>query len=73
MFELDLTGLNCPIPVLKTKKYLAQVVNGEEILILTTDPASLTDLSDFCKKSGNVLVSQTQENHILKTIIKRKS
>ena len=72
MIELDLTNLNCPIPVLKTKKYLAQLESGSEVIILTTDPASIEDLSDFCKKSGNKLVSQYQDKQLIKTTIKRK-
>lgn len=72
MLELDLSGLNCPLPVLKTKKFLAQLDSGEKVKITTTDPASLIDLQDFCQKSGNTLISQEQENNAIITIIQRR-
>lgn len=73
MFELDLCGLNCPIPVLKTKKFLMNVDSGSEVTIYTTDPASKDDLKDFCDKTGNILISQNQEKNTIITVIKKKS
>jgi tRNA 2-thiouridine synthesizing protein A len=72
MLELDLKGLNCPLPVLKTKKFLAQLDSGEVVTILTTDPASLIDFKEFCQKSGNILISQEQVENIITTIIQRR-
>jgi tRNA 2-thiouridine synthesizing protein A len=72
MIELDLTGLNCPLPVLKTKKFLANLESGTQVAILTTDPASIDDLADFCSKSGNLLLSQSQHEQIITTVINRK-
>lgn len=72
MKVFDLSGLMCPIPVLKTKKILANLNSGDEITIITTDPASEQDLQDFCTKTGNRLIEQkTLENKII-TIIKRR-
>ena len=72
MIELDLKGLNCPLPILKTKKFLSTLKNGIEICIYTTDPSSINDFQDFCDKTGNILVSQSQTDDIITTIIKRK-
>jgi tRNA 2-thiouridine synthesizing protein A len=72
MLELDLSNLNCPLPVLKTKKFLAVIPSGTEVKIITTDPASYNDLQDFCNKTGHILVSQLANNTFITTIIKRK-
>lgn len=72
MLELNLSGLNCPLPVLKTKKFIANLESGEMVTIITTDPASINDLQEFCTKTGNALIKQQQENNIIKTIIKRR-
>ena len=72
MLKLDLSGLNCPLPVLKTKKFLSQLESGEQVSILTTDPASLNDLKEFCQKTGNKLVSQEQSETLITTIIERR-
>jgi len=72
MLVLDLSGLNCPLPVLKTKKFLSALEPGAEIQVTTTDPASLNDLQDFCQKTGHILLSQEVNNDIIITKIKRK-
>lgn len=72
MIELNLSGLNCPLPVLKTKKFLTNLESGESVKIITTDPASIKDLQDFCDKTGNILLSQSQEQQLITTIIKRR-
>jgi tRNA 2-thiouridine synthesizing protein A len=72
MLELDLKYINCPLPVLKTKKFLATMNSNDTVIIETTDPASKQDLVDFCLKSGNILVEQLESDNIIKTIIKRK-
>jgi tRNA 2-thiouridine synthesizing protein A len=73
MLELNLIGLNCPIPVLKTKKFLASLDSGVQVSIVTSDPASLQDLQDFCIKTGNQLIQQTVDNNnLITTIIQRR-
>ena len=72
MIELDLTGLNCPLPVLKTKKFLATQVSGAMVKIATTDPASIIDLQDFCNKAGHKLIEQTTFNGIITTVIEHR-
>ena len=72
MHILDLSGIMCPMPVLKTKKFLAPLVSGEKVTIITTDPDSLQDLQNFCHKTGNYLESQTQSADKIITIIVRR-
>jgi len=53
--ELDLRGLNCPLPILKTKKALSEMDDGEVLHATTTDPMSVIDFTVFCEKSGHML------------------
>lgn len=54
---LDARNLNCPLPILRTKKALNGMQNGELLTIQATDPGSVKDLSSFCEQTGNELVS----------------
>lgn len=57
----DLSGLNCPLPILRTKKALAPMQSGELLQVTCTDPATPTDFSAFCKQTGNELVEFWQD------------
>jgi tRNA 2-thiouridine synthesizing protein A len=72
MYQLDLSGLNCPMPVLHTKKFMATIVSGEIVSITTTDPDSSTDLQIFCEKTKNILINQIIENSIIITTIQKR-
>ena len=72
MFELNLTGLNCPLPVLKTKKFLANLEAGKQVKIITDDPASLNDLQVFCSKAGHKLITQNTIDNIIYTVIEHR-
>ncbi len=72
MHTIDLSGLNCPLPILKTKKFLANLNSKDKVKIITTDPASLIDLQDFCSKTGHKLIEQITENKIIYTIIEHR-
>ena len=72
MLELNLNGLNCPLPVLKTKKFLANLEAETQVKITTTDPASLIDLQDFCSKTGHKIIAQNTEDNIITTIIEHR-
>lgn len=60
--ELDARGLNCPLPILKTKKSLADMASGQVLRIISTDCGSVKDMQAFATQTGNELVSQTEEN-----------
>lgn len=59
--ELDARGLNCPLPILKAKKALAEMVAGETLRIISTDPGSTRDFQAFARQTGNELVEQTTQ------------
>lgn len=59
--ELDARGLNCPLPILRTKKSLAEITSGEVLRVTSTDPGSVKDMQAFAKQTGNELLG-TQEN-----------
>ena len=56
--ELDVKGLNCPLPILRTKKTLAEMESGQVLRVLATDPGSLKDFPAFAKQTGNELLEQ---------------
>jgi tRNA 2-thiouridine synthesizing protein A len=56
--ELDARGLNCPLPILKAKKALTEMLSGEVLKIVATDPGSVRDFQAFARLTGNELVDQ---------------
>ena len=60
--ELDARGMNCPLPILKTKKSLADMASGQVLRVVSTDCGSVKDMQAFANQTGNTLVSQTEEN-----------
>lgn len=60
--ELDARGLNCPLPILKTKKSLADMTSGQVLKVVSTDVGSIKDMQAFANQTGNALVSSTEEN-----------
>jgi tRNA 2-thiouridine synthesizing protein A len=60
--ELDARGLKCPLPILRTKKALAELASGQVLRILATDPGSVQDFSAFARQTGHALLdSQSRE------------
>ena len=60
--EIDTRGLNCPLPILKAKKALAEMQSGEILKVVATDPMSTRDFQAFARQTGNVLLEQTSAN-----------
>lgn len=56
--ELDARGLTCPLPILRTKKMLAEMQSGQVVRVLATDPGSVKDFQAFAKQTGNELLRQ---------------
>ncbi|MGQ0524232.1 MAG: sulfurtransferase TusA family protein [Betaproteobacteria bacterium] len=70
--ELDSRGLNCPLPLLRTKKMLAQMPAGEVLKVLTTDPAAEIDFAVFSELTGNKLIAvEKAEHHVVFFLQKR--
>jgi tRNA 2-thiouridine synthesizing protein A len=57
--EVDTRGLNCPLPILKAKKALADMASGHVLKVVSTDPGSMRDFQAFSKQTGNDLIEQT--------------
>ena len=55
---VDARGLNCPLPILKAKKALADMGSGELLRVVATDPGSVRDFQAFARQTGNELVEQ---------------
>ena len=60
--ELDATGLNCPLPILRAKKALASLASGQILKIIATDPGSVKDFDAFAKQTGNELIESTEDS-----------
>jgi tRNA 2-thiouridine synthesizing protein A len=70
--ELDARGLNCPLPILKTKKALADMTSGQVLRVTATDPGSIRDFQAFAKQTGNELLALTDEDKEFVFFMKRK-
>ncbi len=69
---LDLSGLLCPLPVLKARKALLALPSGAELVILATDPMAAIDMPHFCNEQGHQLLEQSRADQVLRFRIKRK-
>jgi len=59
--ELDASGLNCPLPILRAKKAIAGLESGQVLRIIATDPGSVKDFEAFAKQTGNELMESGEE------------
>jgi tRNA 2-thiouridine synthesizing protein A len=68
--EIDTRGLNCPLPILKAKKALAEMVSGQTLKVVSTDAGSVRDFQAFAKQTGNELLEQqtvgTEYIHVMR-------
>ncbi len=66
---LDTKGMNCPLPILKTKKALKGMNDGETLEVISTDPGSVKDFEAFCKSTGNKLMESNENDGVFSYII----
>lgn len=59
--EFDASGLSCPLPIVKTKKALADMESGQVLKVISTDCGSVKDMQAFADQTGNTLLSTTEE------------
>ena len=59
--ELDASGLNCPLPILRAKKSLASMESGQVLRVISTDPGAVKDFEAFSKQTGNPLLESSEE------------
>ena len=70
--ELDARGLNCPLPILKTKKALGDLTSGQVLKIISTDAGSVKDMEAFAKQTGNELLASQAEGKEYVFFVKKK-
>ncbi|MDH5480046.1 MAG: sulfurtransferase TusA family protein [Nitrosomonas sp.] len=69
--ELDATGLNCPLPILRAKKSLASLDSGQVLHVIATDPGSVKDFEAFSKQTGNELMESSEDGGKFHFLIKK--
>lgn len=70
--ELDARGLNCPLPILKAKKALAELESGQTLKIVATDAGSVRDFQAFARQTGNEMLHQESVNGEHITVLRRR-
>ena len=71
--ELDCRGLNCPLPILKTKKAIDNLNTGEVLKMIATDPGSTNDMNAWSRRTGHELVSNEQDGDDYIFFVRKKS
>ncbi|HEX7045372.1 MAG TPA: sulfurtransferase TusA family protein [Burkholderiales bacterium] len=69
--ELDVRGLSCPLPILKTKKALNSMQSGQTIRVLATDPGSMLDFKAFAAQTGNALLEAAEADGVYTFVIRK--
>ena len=69
--ELDASGLNCPLPILRAKKTLNGMSSGQVLHIIATDPGSVKDFDAFAHQTGNTLMESKEEGGKFHFLIKK--
>ena len=70
--EVDTRGLNCPLPILKAKKALADMQSGQTLRIISTDGGSVRDFQAFAKQTGNELLEQQNAGNDFIHVMRRR-
>jgi len=71
--ELDARGLNCPLPILRTKKVLNDMTGGQTLRVMATDPGAVKDFQAFAKQTGNELLESGEANGEFTFLIRKKA
>ena len=69
--KLDARGMNCPLPILHTRKAINQINSGEQLEVTATDPGSIKDMESFCTQTGNRLVSSSEADNSFIFVIEK--
>ena len=70
--EINCEGLNCPLPILKTKKAIDGMLSGQILKMTSTDPGSASDVDSWSKRTGNNLVTHDEDGGVHTFVIKKK-
>jgi tRNA 2-thiouridine synthesizing protein A len=69
--SLDARGLNCPLPILRTRKAMTGLTSGDLLEVTATDPGSLKDMEAYCRQTGNELLSSSQDAGAYQFLIRK--
>ena len=69
---LDVTGLKCPLPILRAKKALAQMQQGDVLTVLATDSGAPGDFEAFCRQTGHVLLDTSEQDGVFRLVVQHK-
>jgi tRNA 2-thiouridine synthesizing protein A len=70
--DLDVKGLNCPLPILRAKKALTDMESGQVLRVVATDPGSVKDFAAFCKQTGNPLLTSEETGDAFTFLIAKR-
>ena len=70
--EIDTSGLNCPLPILKAKKALTELHSGQTLKVIATDPGSMRDFQAFARQTGNELLEQVANGDEFTIVLRRR-
>ena len=70
--ELDTRGLNCPLPILRAKKALAELQSGQVLKVVATDPGAVKDFQAFSRQTGHQLLSHSEERKEFTFFMRKK-
>ena len=70
--DVDARGVNCPLPILRTKKALSDMQSGQVLRVLATDRTAVKDFQAFAKQTGNELLSYSQEEAVFTFYLKKR-
>ena len=70
--EIDTSGLNCPLPILKAKKALNEMSSGQVLKVTATDPGAWRDFEAFARQTGNELLAQRDESESVTHYLRRR-
>jgi len=70
--ELDVKGLSCPLPILRTKKMLSEMSSGQVLRVVATDRSAVKDFQAFAKQTGNQLLANAEEDEVFEFYFQRK-
>jgi TusA-related sulfurtransferase len=70
--EIDTRGMNCPLPILKAKKALADMASGDLLKVVCTDPGSTRDFQAFARQTGHELVEQVTAGNEISHVLRRR-
>jgi tRNA 2-thiouridine synthesizing protein A len=69
---LDLKGLSCPLPIVKTAQALKTMASGEVVEALATDPGSVPDFIAWCRSTRNELIERTEQDGVYRFVIRKR-